>query len=207
MQPCQYCGAVATDAGDLIAAAFGDELGTWEVTPPVDQYGISVERLGARALRVGVPPQAEIGGAIVGCAWTRGDLADVDVAVAIAFERAPAGVAAGFWLRATHERAITVMLWPSGRVSVGARYEAGNDLRALGAIDPHRGFDPARPAVLRARLVRELVTVYVGGYAVGSVVCPVDLAGPAELRVQVADAERATVQLADPCARLPAPGA
>src|SRR5262245_31952848 len=125
MMPCQYCGVVATDAADLIAATFGDGAGAWLVSPPLDHHNIRLEPVSDRALRIDLPPETEIGGAIVGCAWTRGDFADVDVAVAIAFERAPLGVAAGFWLRSTHERALTVMLWPSGGITVGARYEAG----------------------------------------------------------------------------------
>lgn len=161
-----------------------------------DASGVHVSILGANALRVEVPPEAEVGPAVVGCAWTRGVFVDLDVSVAVRFERAPEGIAAGMWLRSSKTSAICVLLTPDGALSVTVRRD--ETLAQLGGV-------PAAGAVsvLRARVARDVLTLYRNGTAAMSVTCPTDIAGGADLVVEVPKHERGSVVFEDVCARLP----
>ena len=202
---CSYCGAIPTTAtGDLIAAGFGDGPATWRVPTSLAAHGIAIAASGEGAIDIAVPPATEIGDAIIPAGWVPGEFADVDVEVAVRFANPPPeGLAAGFWLRSSEATAISVMLWPRGTVTIATRREAGAHVQPLGRAEALLGFDARAAHVLRARLAVDLITVYRDGHVVASVPCPADLHGGTELRIQVAERERATVHLADPAARLP----
>jgi hypothetical protein len=197
---CRYCGAVVgTD--DLVAAGFGDGDGAIAVMP--DAEGVRVTVLGVRALRVDVPPATEVGPAHVGCAWTRGVFVDLDVGVAIRFERAPDGIAAGVWLRSSRRSAVSVMLELTGEVSVAVRRDEGRQIERLGAVGPPDNFRAGVSVVLRARVAGDVLTIYRNGLGVLSVKCPTDFAGGADFVVDVPHRERGSVVFEDVCARLP----
>ncbi len=216
---CEYCGALASlsggevalhrgaseggEQGKLIAAGFGTGAGTWNLPSSLARHGVVLALVDSRRVSVTVPPATEIGEAIIPCSWVPGEFADIDAAVAVAFSSAPEGVAAGFWLRNSDESAITIMLWPTGTVTIGARLDHGNALHALGRAEAPPQFRGNDWHVLRARLVLDLVTVYRDGQPVVSVSCPAHLRGTTELRVQVAERERADVRFGHPAAQLP----
>jgi hypothetical protein len=137
------------------------------------------------------------------CAWTRGAFVNIDVGVAITFEQAAAGAAAGFWLRSSGSTSIWVTLWQNGYVSVLVERDAGESITELGRLEPKTGFRRDTPTVLRARLIGDVLTVYVDGVPSTSIVCPTDVTGTADLFVKVADASDACILFSDASAKLP----
>jgi hypothetical protein len=148
---CRYCGAAARSE-ELVAAGFGESDDTFGVMR--DAGGARVAILGANALRVDVPPESEVGPAVVGCAWTRGVFVDLDVSVAVRFERAPDGIAAGVWLRSSKASAVCVMLSPAGELSVTARRDEGRTIEKLAAIAATPGFRADAPTRRRCSAER-----------------------------------------------------
>ena len=195
----------ASSSNVVFAEGFGDGNGRWRLPKSLGNYGVSFQDIdGGRGVRVGLPPATEIGDGIVPCGSVPGEFADVDVAVVMTFEQAAEGVGAGYWLRHDGDRAISVMLWASGAVTVSMRYDmAGNESETLASIGLPAPLVASAPTAFRARIVGDLVTVYVSGLAVGSVRCPTGFSGTTELRTAVADRERVSVLLADAIARLP----
>jgi hypothetical protein len=194
---CRYCGATVL-AEDLVAAGFGD--GEDSFVAMRDAQGVRVTALGAHALRVEVPPETEVGPAVVGCAWTRGSFVDLDVSVAIRFELAAEGIAAGIWLRSSTAAAVCVMLTPDGKIAATTRRD---HIAQLGGIGAPAGLRFGEPIVLRAKIQGALLTIHRNGIAAMSVACPTDLTGGADLVVEVPARERGAVVFEDVCATLP----
>jgi hypothetical protein len=194
---CAYCGAAPVDSDGLIALDFGTTAMTWEVTPPVDL--VVLEQPDARTLRVDLPPRTAVAGPTMPCAWTRGGFVDIDASVAIGFVTPSEGTAAGFWLRSTPSAFIGVTLWRTGVVTThvtrnGAREELGT-IQLAGTL--------GELTVLRVRLVRDVLTVFVNGVPSGAVSVPVDFHGPVELFAQTATQQRCGVRFVDPVVKLP----
>jgi hypothetical protein len=202
---CEHCGALASSAGhcrycgtplqnqDLIAAGFCDDAVTDAFVVLRDTSGVRLSHAGSM-LRVDVPPETEVGPAVVGCACTRGNFVDLDVSVAIRFEHAARGIAAGIWLRSSKAGALRVMIAPDGAGSVMVNH--GEEMLVLGR------FQAVVPLVLRAKVVSDVLTVYRNGVPAISVSCPTDLVGGGDLVVEVPAEERGVVVFEDVCARL-----
>jgi len=141
----------------------------------------------------------------MGCAWTRGDYIDVDVTAPIVFETTPARLGAGIWLRSSTTGSIQVMLDSRGTVTTAVERLAGDTpkLDWLGNQISIAGFAAGATTVLRARLVRDVLSVFVDGVPRGSVRCPADLVGGVSLFVNVAESERSIVRFLDPSVTLP----
>lgn len=197
---CRYCGAVPR-ASDLVAVGFGPDEDAFGIMS--DAEGVRVQPIGRRALRVDVPPASEVGPAVVGCAWTRGTFVDLDVSVAIRFEREAEGIRAGCWLRSTTASAICVTLSPNGAIDAVVRREQGRSQEVLASIPPPPRLPSGGVFVLRARVEGDRLTVYRNGTPLVSVRCPTSLSGGADLVVEVPAGERGTVMFEDANARLP----
>jgi hypothetical protein len=198
---CRYCGAVPVRCDDLIAATFGDADGTWEVTPPVPKT--RVERIDASQLRVDLPPRTEVSGASMPCAWTRGDFVDVDASVAIVFEAPAEGCAAGLFLRSSATTCVCVLLHPSGAVSALVDMGGGTGWKRIGDVASRGAKAPLAATMLRARLVRDVLTIYVDGTPAAGITCPTGFTGPTDLVAQVGDREPSRIRFIDPSAKIP----
>jgi hypothetical protein len=211
---CERCGAPAKSATArcsacgvtpvIIASGFGNAPDTWEVTPPIDKTRVVV--LDDNELRAGMPPRSEVAGWVMGCAWTRGDYVDVDVTAPIVFESTPARLGAGIWLRSSTQGSIQIMVDYRGVITTAVeRLDAeppklewlGRELAAA------PGFAAGATTVLRARLVGDVLSVFVDGIPRGSWRCPTNLTGGVSLFVNVAESERSIVRFLDPSVTLP----
>ncbi|APR87857.1 hypothetical protein A7982_13206 [Minicystis rosea] len=192
----------------MIAETFGDDGPTWELTPPVDGARLDVLDEGRR-LRLELLAATELPGApptaTLPCAWTRGDFVDVDARVSVVFESATTGVGVGFWLRRSDASHVQVLLFQDGSVTATfARSSDGRTTEArLGTIERSRRLRLGTPMELRARLVRDVLTIYLDGVPSGSMLVPADMAGHTSLYVQIAGSVRTQILLSDPLALLP----
>ncbi|MBS2014124.1 MAG: hypothetical protein JST00_14635 [Deltaproteobacteria bacterium] len=186
---------------DLVAAGFGHEEGTFETM--TDASGVRVLRLGANTLRVDVPSEIDVGPAVVGCAWTHGTFVDLDLGVAVHFERAAEGMVAGVWLRSSASSGVCIMLSPDGRVSATVRRDDETPIVPLATVQARSASDANGTFVLRAKVLGEKLIVHRNGVVAMSVTCPTDIVGGAALVVQVPTSERGVVVFGDACARLP----
>jgi hypothetical protein len=188
----------------VIAEGFGNAGGTWEVTPPVDKTRVVV--LDDNELRAGMPPRSEVPGWVMACAWTRDDYVDVDVTAPIVFETTPAKLGAGIWLRSSVDGCVQIKLDAGGAVTTAIErvVDGKTQLQWLGKeISPAPGFGAGATTVLRARLVRDVLHVFVDGVPRGSMQCATDLVGGAAVFVHVAETERSIVRFLNPSVTLP----
>ena len=194
---CRHCGAVTRET-ELAAAGFGHEDDAFGVTPDVE--GARVTRIGRNAIRVEVPPETEIGPTTLSCAGTHGMFVDLDVSVAIRFERAPEGITAGIQLRVGKDGGVCVALSPAGGILLFVQSDEYRKIEVIGRI---AASTTRAVNVLRASVKGDLLTVFRDGVAAGSVRCPTTSRGGAILAVDAPLRERGVVVFEDACARLP----
>lgn len=196
---CAYCGALLGGPEIIAAPRFAAD-GGWRVPSRLPEtVGIAVSDR-EDEVTAALASEAELGDAIVPVAWADGSFVDVDVEATIHFEVTAPRSSAGFWLRATEDVALSVMLAPSGRLMVAAR-EGGTFHAALASVVTSPSA-PDRGRELRVRLRGELVEVFVDGRALVSTAYLRDEPGRVELRVEVGEAPT-RVRLSRACARLP----
>lgn len=196
---CAYCGALLGGPEIIAAPRFGAD-GGWRVPTRLPETVRIAEADRGDEVCAALAGEAELGDAIVPVAWADGAFVDVDVEATIRFEVSAPRSSAGFWLRATEDAALSVMLAPSGHLMVAAR-EGGTFHAALAsaAASPSA---PERGRALRVRLRGELVEVFVDGRPLLSTAYVRDEPGRVELRVEVGEAPT-RVRLSRACARLP----
>jgi hypothetical protein len=208
-QRCRYCGATRIALEDVIAARFGNQLGTWEASPDVD--GVTFERYGVeRGVRVHLPARSElppdIGNPTLPCAWPfgRSDFIDLELSATITFETDAAGAYAGFWLRRCDRGRIWVNLRATGQVDALLERRADGQVsyETLACGTPANA-SAGRANVLRARLSGDTLALYVNGVPSASMLCPREFHGCFELFARPADTQFSTILFEDPCAKLP----
>ena len=195
---CAYCGALLGGPEIIAAPRFAAD-GGWRVPSRLPAtVGIALADRGDE-VTASLASEAELGDAIVPVAWAEGSFVDVDVEATIHFELTAPRSSAGFWLRATEDAALSIMLTPSGHLTVAAR-EGGSFHAALAsAVASSSASDRGR--ALRVRLRGERVEVFVDGRPLVSTAYLRDEPGRVELRVEVGEAPT-RVRLSRACARL-----
>jgi hypothetical protein len=121
----------------------------------------------------------------------------------ITFETVAKGAYAGFWMRASSDARIWVVLRSSGEVDAHLERKVDDQttLTALGTaarVDASVG----HANVLRARLAGDVLTLFVNGMPSGAMLCPKDFYGTFELFARTADDRASSVLFEAPSAKL-----